>query len=158
MSDVERIHSDHAVTRRLGNWTTASRFEVRTRYGQSTIDLRSPDLPDDLELRLDLDHGVVKLLVPDDATVDHWDLQWTGRGKVKDYEAPKESTGRRIRLIGTAVTSEVRVARRGVAIITAMMSREYFRDVRQAQKNGTHPTVDDPARKLEPAGCKTSRS
>ncbi|MEV0233572.1 hypothetical protein [Nonomuraea sp. NPDC050786] len=156
MSDVERIHTDHADTKRLGNWTTAGRFEVRNRYGKSTIDLRSPGLPDEVELRLDLDHGVVKLLVPDDATVDHWDLHWTGRGKVKDYEAPKEGSGRRIRLVGTAATSEVRVQRRGVAIITAMMSREYFRDVRQAQKNRTHPTVDDPARKLPSSSCETT--
>ncbi|MEV4354138.1 hypothetical protein [Nonomuraea sp. NPDC049625] len=151
MSDIERIHTDHAVTRRLGNWTTAGRFEIRTRYGQTTVDLRSPGLPAEIELRLDLDRGVVKLLVPEDATVEHQDLRWSGRGQVKDHQAPAESSARRIRLVGRAAGSEIRVRRGGVAIITAMLSPEYARDVRQAHRNGTHPTVDDPARTLEKA-------
>ncbi|MEU6784306.1 hypothetical protein ABZ912_34345 [Nonomuraea angiospora] len=151
MSDIERIHTDHAVTRRLGNWTTAGRFEVRTRYGQTTVDLRSPGLPAEIELRLDLDRGVVKLLVPEDATVEHQDLRWSGRGRVKDHQAPAEGTARRIRLTGRAAGSEIRVRRGGVAILTAMLSPEYVRDVRQAHRNGTHPTVDDPARTLEKA-------
>ncbi|NUP04076.1 MAG: hypothetical protein HOW59_39735 [Nonomuraea sp.] len=147
MTTAERVHTDHTVTRRLGNWTTAGRFEIRTRHGHTTIDLRSPDLPADLELRLDLDHGVVKLLLPEDATVDHWGLRWTGRGQVKDHEAPAEGTGRRVRLTGTATRSEVRVRRGGVATLTAMLTREYVADVRRAHRTGTHPTVDDPARK-----------
>ncbi|MFI9840044.1 hypothetical protein ACIHFD_23615 [Nonomuraea sp. NPDC051941] len=151
MSDIERIHTDHAVTRRLGNWTTAGRFEIRTRYGQTTVDLRSPGLPAEIELRLDLDRGVVKLLVPEDATVEHQDLRWSGRGQVKDHQAPAEGSARRIRLVGRAAGSEIRVRRGGVAIITAMLSPEYVRDVRQAHRNGTHPTVDDPARTLEKA-------
>ncbi|MBB5778106.1 hypothetical protein [Nonomuraea jabiensis] len=151
MSDTERIHTDHAVTRRLGNWTTAGRFEVRTRYGQTTLDLRSPGLPAEIEVRLDLDRGVVKLLVPEDATIEHQDLRWSGRGQVKDHQAPAEASARRIRLVGRAAGSEVRVRRGGVAIITAMLSPEYVRDVRQAHRNGTYPTVDDPARTLEKA-------
>ena len=155
MSDIERIHTDHAVTRRLGNWTTAGRFEVRTRYGQTTLDLRSPGLPVEIELRLDLDRGVVKLLVPEDATVEHQDLRWSGRGQVKDHQAPAEGPAegpaRRIRLVGRAAGSEIRVHRGGVAILTAMLSPEYVRDVRQAHRNGTYPTIDDPARTLEKA-------
>lgn len=151
MSDIERIHTDHAVTRRLGNWTTAGRFEVRTRYGQTTLDLRSPGLPAEIELRLDLDRGVVKLLVPEDATVEHQDLRWSGRGQVKDHQAPAAGSARRICLVGRAAGSEIRVRRGGVAILTAMLSPEYVRDVRQAHRNGTHPTVDDPARTLEKA-------
>jgi hypothetical protein len=151
MTNTERIHTDHAVTKRLGNWSTAGRFEIRTRYGQTTIDLRSPGLPDEIELRLDLDHGVVKLLVPEDAGIDQWGLRWSGRGKVKDHQAPVQGSGPRIRLVGTAAGSEIRVRRGGVAIITAMLSREYVRDVRHAHKHGTHPTVDDPARGLEMA-------
>ena len=64
---VERIHADHAVVKRLGNWTRAGRVEVRVQRG-------------------------------------------------------------------------------GVAILTAMCSREYLRDLRLAHRTGGHPTVDDPAR------------
>ncbi|TMR89105.1 hypothetical protein [Nonomuraea basaltis] len=147
MNTVERIDTDHAVTKRLGNWTTADRFEVRNRHGQTTIDLRSPDLPAELEVQLDLEHGVIKLLIPEDATLDQSDLRWTGRAKVKDHQAPEQGSARRIRLTGTATKSEVRVHRGGVAIIAAMMSHEYVDDVRQSHKNGTVPTVDDPARR-----------
>ncbi|MFI6602002.1 hypothetical protein ACIBHX_37625 [Nonomuraea sp. NPDC050536] len=145
MNTTERIHSDHAVTRRLGNWTTADSFEVRSRHGQTVIDLRSPGLPADLDLRLELDHAVVKLLVPEDAAIDQWDLHWTGRGKVKDWQAPARGE-RRIRLTGTAAGSEIRVQRGGVAIVSAMLTREYLEDARQARRNGTYPTVDDPTR------------
>ncbi|MEV4012782.1 hypothetical protein AB0J35_19980 [Nonomuraea angiospora] len=62
MSETERIHTDHAVARRLGNWTTAGRFEVRTRYGQTTVE--------------------------------HQDLRWSGRGQVKDHQAPAEGSAR----------------------------------------------------------------
>jgi hypothetical protein len=148
MNTTERIHTDHDVTKRLGNWTTAGHFEIRTRHGQTVVDLRSPALPAELELRLDLDHGLVKLLLPEDAAIDHWDLYWTGKGKIKDYQAPAQGSERRVRLVGTASQSEIRVRRGGTAIITAMLSREYAADVRQAHKNGTHPTVDDPARQV----------
>ncbi|WP_214326171.1 hypothetical protein [Nonomuraea sediminis] len=145
MNTTERIHTDHTVIKRLGNWTTAGSFEIRSRHGQTVIDLRSPALPSDLDLRLELDHSMVKLLVPEDATIDQWDLRWTGRGKVKDWQAPAQGE-RRIRLSGTAAGSEIRVHRGGVAIVSAMLTREYLDDARQARRNGTYPTVDDPTR------------
>ncbi|MEU6771776.1 hypothetical protein [Streptomyces sp. NPDC046759] len=148
---TERIHADHTVTKRLGNWTRAGHVQVRARRGLAVIDLRSPDLPDDLELRLELQRATVKLLVPDDAVVDHWDLHWTARGKVKDAQggtAGKHlpATARRIRLTGAATDSEVRVHRGGTAILSAMCSRAYLEDLRRAHATGGHPTVDDPAR------------
>src|SRR5579884_4353179 len=76
---VERVHADHAVAKRLGNWTRADRFEVRARSGLVVLDLRSPDLPDEVEVRVELQRATVKLLVPDDAQVEHWDLHWTAR-------------------------------------------------------------------------------
>ena len=145
MTTTERIHTDHATIKRLGNWTTADHFEVRSRHGQTVIDLRSPDLPTELEVRVQLDNALVKLLLPEDATVDQWDLRWSGKGKVKDYQAPPEGT-RHVRLVGTAAKSEIRVHRGGVAIVSAMLSREYLADARQAHRNGTLPTVDDPTR------------
>ncbi|RPE42156.1 hypothetical protein EDD90_5261 [Streptomyces sp. Ag109_O5-1] len=148
---TERIHADHAVTKRLGNWTRAGHIQVRARRGLAVLDLRSPDLPDDIELPLELQHATVKLLVPDDAVVEYWDLRWTARGKVKDAQGrtagePAPAGARRIRLTGAASDSEVRVQRGGVAVLSAMCSRAYLEDLRLAHRTGTHPTVDDPAR------------
>lgn len=155
---VERVHADHAVVKRLGNWTRARRLEVRARRGVVVLDLRSPELPDEVEVRLELQRATVKLLVPDDAQVEHWDLRWTARGRVKDAQPAAAAAGgsadrpaaaagtRRVCLTGVSTDSEVRVQRAGVAILTAMCSREYLRDLRLAHKSGGHPTVDDPAR------------
>ncbi|MGW0205270.1 hypothetical protein ACWDZ8_05395 [Streptomyces sp. NPDC003233] len=148
---TERVHADHAATKRLGNWTRAGHIQVRARRGLAVLDLRSPDLPDDIELCLDLQRATVKLLVPEDAVVEHWDLRWTARGKVKDAQGrtagePALVGARRIRLTGVAADSEVRVHRGGIAVLSAMCSRAYLQDLRLAHRAGGHPTVDDPAR------------
>lgn len=93
----------------------------------------------------------MKLLVPDDAVVEHWDLRWTARGKVKDAHGrtgaePAVAGARRIRLTGVATDSEVRVQRSGIAVLSAMCSRAYLQDLRLAHRTGRHPTIDDPAR------------
>ena len=143
---VERLQVDHKTARRLGNWTTANRFEVRARSGALVLDLRSPAIDGDVEIRLDLHRSVVKLLLAEDDRVDHWDLGWAGKGRIKDVQRPAADTGRRIRLVGDADHSEVRVHRGGIAIVSAMMSREFIKDARQARRSGTYPTVDDPTR------------
>jgi hypothetical protein len=141
-----RVAAHNSVTKRLGNWTTARRFEVRAHRGLAVVDLRSPGLGDgDLELAADLDHAVLKLLVPDDAVVDGWDLHRTGRSKVKDAEAPKAAGGRRVVVTGRLHDAEIRVRRGGVAVLSAMFSREYVADLRRAHASGTQPTVADPA-------------
>lgn len=142
---VERIHADHAVAKRLGNWTRAGRVNVRARSGVVVIDLRPPGLPDEVELNVELQRATLKLLVPDDARVEHWDLRWTARARIKDARQAQGGP-RSIRLTGLATDSEVRVQRGGVAIFTAMCSREYLQDPRRAHRTGNHPTVDDPAR------------
>ena len=149
VSTTDRIHVDHDSQKRLGNWTTARTFEVRSRYGQVVIDLRSPQIPDgDIEVALDLDHSTIKLLVADDAVIDQWDLAWTGRGKVKQtYHHNPAGTGRRIRLTGHVRHGEVRVASGGIARLSAMASREYLADARRAHAEGDVPTLDDPARR-----------
>jgi len=149
-ADRVRIHADHTMSKHLGNWTTARTFEVRARRGAVVLDLRSPDLPDgDLEVALDVDRGMVKLLLPTDATVDHWGLQWTGRGKVKDWEGGTARGGRRIRLTGHVHDGEIRIHRGGMAVLSAMFSRAYLDDVRRAHREGGQPTVDDPTRKVD---------
>jgi len=149
MSLTERIHSDHDLVKHLGNWTEAGRFEVKARHGAAVLDLRSPDLPDDVEIHLDLDRAMVKLLVADDTAVDHWNLTWTARGKIKDSRPASSgdtAAGRRIRLSGSATDSEIRVHRGGIAILSAMFSRAYVQDLRRAHKSGGVPTIDDPSR------------
>ena len=152
--ETVRIHADHASVKRLGHWTTADHVEVHARSGSAVIDLRSPQLPEgDVTIDLDLDRAMVKLLVPDDAVVEYWDVRWTGRGKVKDGAGPRNGAGsgntggaRRIRLTGSVRGGEVRVHRGGVAILSAMCSREYLAELRRAHRTNTLPTIDDPAR------------
>jgi len=144
--EAERVHVDHGVTKRLGRWTSASQFDVRVRSGVLVLDLRSPEVTGDLEVRLDLYRSTVKLLLAEGDQVDHWGLGWSGRGRVKDDQRPAEPGGRRVRLSGRAENSEVRVHRGGMAALSAMFSRAYVQDLRQARKSSSYPTVDDPTR------------
>jgi hypothetical protein len=149
MSVTGRIHSDHDLVKHLGNWTEAGHFEVKVRHGAAVLDLRSPDLPDDVEIHLDLDRAMVKLLVDDGTAIDHWNLRWTARGKVKDSQPSSTrdtAAGRRARLSGSATNSEIRIHRGGIAILSAMFSRAYVQDVLRAHKSDGVPTIDDPAR------------
>jgi hypothetical protein len=143
---AERLHVDHGVTKRLGRWTSASQFDVRVRSGVLVLDLRSPEVTGDVELCLDLHRSTVKLLLAEGDQVDHWGLGWSGRGRVKDDQRPAEPGGRRVRLSGCAENSEIRVHRGGMAALSAMFSRAYVQDLRQARRNGSYPTVDDPTR------------
>jgi hypothetical protein len=115
------------------------------------LDLRSPGLPADVEVHVELDRATVKLLAPEDAVVDQWGLSWTGRGKVKDseggaYGSPGSdgSARRRIRLTGTAQNSEFRINRGGLAILFAMCTREGFADLRASHKAGRQSALVDP--------------
>jgi hypothetical protein len=143
-----QIHADHSSQKRLGAWTSARVFQVRARHGQVVIDLRSPLIPGgDIEIDLDVDHAMIKLLVAEDTVIDAWDLAWTGRGKVKQtYHHNPAGTGRRIRLTGQARQGEVRVHSGGMARLSAMCTREYLADARRAHAQGGVPTLDDPAR------------
>ena len=142
-----KIAANHAVTKRLGNWTTARQFQVRGHRGGAVLDLRSPQIPaGDIEVEVDIDHATLKLLVSDDAMLDDWDLRRTGRSRVKDAEGPDTPGGRRIVVTGQLRSGEIRVRRGGIAMLSAMFSRAYWDDLRRAHKEGGFPTVDDPAR------------
>ena len=146
-TDAVQVHAHYASVKKLGHWTTATSFEVRARRGLVVLDLRSPQIPaGDVEIQLDSDHSLLKLLVAADDVVNHWDLHWQGRGKVKDHESVDTGTGRRIRIHGEVRHGEIRVQRGGVAQLTAMFSREYVDDVRRAHREGEMPAVDDPTR------------
>lgn len=140
-----RVESYNANVKKLGDWTDANRFEVKARGGYALLDLRTPRIEGDIEVHVHADRSAIKLLVPADAVIDQWDLVVTGRGKVKDWEAPQEATGRRVRLVGNLNGSEIRIARGGVAILTAMFSREFVEDCKRAYREGGRPTVHDPA-------------
>ena len=142
-----RIAANYEVTKRLGNWTTAREFQVHSHRGHAVLDLRSPHIDaGEIIVDVDLDHAMLKLLVPDGATVDDWDLQRLGRGQVKDAEGRDAAGGRRIVLTGQMRHGEIRVHRGGIAQLSAMFSREYLADLRRARAEHGFPTVDDPAR------------
>ncbi len=147
---VERIHADHTSVKRLGNWTEAARFELRGRSGSIVLDLRSPRLPKTIDIEVRLDRAMVKLLLPDNAVVEHWDLDWTGRGKVKDAQAQATATAEATAEAAADVTCEATamkpVADRvrlsggaqqrdpgepgGIAQLAALCSREFIEDAR----------------------------
>jgi hypothetical protein len=89
---------------------------------------------------------MLKLLVPDDAVIEDWDLQRAGRGRVKDAEGGRATGGKRVVLTGQMRHGEIRVHRGGIAMLSAMFSREYVADLRRAHREGGMPTVADPAR------------
>lgn len=145
--DTVQIQAAYSSEKHLGHWTTARHFEVRARRGSVVLDLRSPQIEDgDIVVDLDLDHSMVKLLVPADAVIDQWDLQWLGRGKVKQTFHERAGEGRRIRLTGRIRHGEVRVHSGGIAQLSAMATREYVADVRRVHAEGGTPSIDDPAR------------
>jgi hypothetical protein len=134
------------VTRRLGNWTTARQFQARAHRGHAVLDLRSPQIPaGDIQVDIDLDHATLKLLLGDDAVIDDWDLRRIGRGRLKDPEGPNAPGSRRIVVTGQLRRGEVRVRRGGMAVLSAMCSREFLADLRRARREGRTPTVADPA-------------
>jgi hypothetical protein len=146
-TEVVHVQAHYSTNRQLGHWTTGRRFAVRAVRGQVLLDLRSPRIPPgDLEVEILADHAMVKLLVSEDAMVDHWALEIAGRGRVKDGPVQQTDSSRRITLTGRLRHGEVRISRGGVAVLAAMLTREYVADVRRAHRDGTTPTVDDPAR------------
>jgi hypothetical protein len=141
-----RVSANQRLTKRLGNWTTSRRFQIRAHRGNAVLDLRSPQIPaGDIELDVDLDHAVLKVLVSEDAVLDDWDLRRVGRSPIKD-SGPTAPAGRRIVLSGELRHGEIRVRRGGIAILSAMWSRAYVADVRRVHRQGGFPTVDDPTR------------
>src|SRR5215475_11199116 len=110
VAEPVRVPANRTVTKRLGHWTTERRFEVRNHRGVAVLDLRSPRISEgDIEIDLDIDHGVVKLLLPEDAVIDDWDLRRRGRGKMTDAVGPNSAGGRRVVLRGTVRDGAIRV-------------------------------------------------
>jgi hypothetical protein len=142
-----RVLAHNEVAKRLGHWTRERQLDVRASRGSVVLDLRSPQIAaGDIEIGLDIDHATVKLLVPDDALVEHGDARRIGRCRVKDWTGTGGPGGRRIVLTGELRRAEVRVHRGGIAILSAMCSRQYLADALLARRQGRYPTIDDPSR------------
>jgi hypothetical protein len=163
VQDTVRIRAHGSSIRRLGHWTTSRRLDVRASGGSVVLDLRSPRIElGDVEIALDVDRSMVKLLLPEDAVVDHDDVRRVGRCGFVDWGGGPASGGRVIRIGGEMRRSELRVNRGGIAIVSAMLTGEYladlqraFRanhvsslaDVQTAYREGHWTTVDDPGRR-----------
>lgn len=118
---------------------------MRATRGNVLLDLRSPRIEEgDIEVHVEIDHALLKLLVAEDAAIDQDDMRRVGAGRMKDWSSA--ASGRRIRLVGEMRNAEIRVQRGGVARLSAMATREYVQDVRQARREGRYPTIDDPTR------------
>lgn len=157
-----RIRANKESIRRMGHWTTARRFDVRASASSVTIELRSAHIePGSIEVNLDVDHSMVKLLVPEGAIVDDSDLRRVGRCGLVDWSGKPERGGRVIRVVGEMRRSELRINRGGVAIVSAMLTREYIadlqnafwknhitslKDMQDAYREGRWTTVEDPGR------------
>jgi hypothetical protein len=141
------IRAHGSVIRRLGHWTSARRLDVRAARGAVLMDLRSPRIAaGDIEIDLDIDHSVVRLLVPAGAVIDSGEARRVGRCRVSDWTGIPAPDGRRIVLTGELRNAEVRIHRGGIAILSAMCSREYLADALQARREGRRPAIDDPSR------------
>jgi hypothetical protein len=157
-----RIQAHNRSIRRMGHWTTARRFDVRGSQGSVILELRSPRIESgEIEVNFDIDHSMVKLLVPEGAIVDDGDLRRVGRCGLVDWSGVPAPGGRVIRLLGEMRRSELRINRGGVAIVAAMLTGEYladlrsafrdnqigsFKDMRDAYREGRWTTIEDPGR------------
>ena len=127
------IHAHSTIVKKLGDWTTARRFDVRVRGGQALLDLRSAQIPaGDIEIRLEAERGLLRLLVADDARIDSADLKWTGRGRLKDLQGPSAGSGRIITITGAVQRGEIRVHRGGLAIAASLFDRGELRRLHRA--------------------------
>jgi hypothetical protein len=135
--ETVQIRANQCVVKKLGNWTTARRFDVRASRSIVVLDLLLPDLePGEIEIALDIDHATVKLLVPDGAAIDDDDLRRVGRGRIKDWTGTAAPGGRTIKLAGEMRNAEVRIHRGGVAALSLLASRTTRRGVREAHRRG----------------------
>jgi hypothetical protein len=162
--DTVPIRAHKRSIRRMGHWTTANRFDVRASESSVILELRSPQIElGDIEVNLDIDHSMVKLLVPEDAIVDTGDLRRVGRCGLVDWGGAPGRAGRVIRVLGEMRRSELRVNRGGVAIVSAMLTGEYLADLRKAfrtnritslkgmqdaYREGRWTTIEDPGRSV----------
>jgi hypothetical protein len=141
------VRAHGSSVKRLGHWTQHRHIDVRASRGSVVLDLRSAQIPPgEIEIDLDIDHAMVKLLVADGALIDSGEPRRIGRCRIKDWTGVAQPGGRRIVLRGEMRHAEVRVHRGGIATLSAMCSRDFLTDALQARRDGRYPTIDDPSR------------
>lgn len=171
---VVSIRAHKRSVRQLGHWTSARHIDVRASQSSVMLDLRSTQIEaGDIEIHLDIDHTRVKLLVPDGAIVEHDEVRRVGRCGVVDWSGTPAPEGRTIRIVGEMRRSQLRINRGGVAIVSAMLTRNYLddlrrafrenhvrslRDMRRAYREGRWTTIDDPGRSVGAPCWETVRS
>jgi hypothetical protein len=134
-----RVRANHTVDKQLGEWTTGHHFDVRANHGAVVLDFLLPQIgPGEIVVNLDVDHAMVKLLVPDGTLVDDDDLRRIGRARVKDWTGTASPSGRVVRLVGQMRHGEVRVHRGGIAIVGLVLAGKRH-DVQRARKAGRLP-------------------
>jgi hypothetical protein len=138
-SSATQIHADHTVLKHLGDWTADRSFHVRSRTSTVVLDLRAAGR-DEIDLLVELDGSTLTLLLADDAAVEHWDLRFTGRGRVKDDQAPERPAT--IRLHGRAARSRVTVRRGGAAELASLASLARLREAHQIRKLAERDRAD----------------
>lgn len=127
-----QVRARRDVARHLGQWTTADRFDVRVSDGAAVLDLLLPRIDAaEVNVRLDVDRGVVTLLVPDGARVVDDELRWIGPGRLRDWTGGEVPDGMIIRLAGEVRRGQVRIRRGGVALLS-LIGHGKAADVRQA--------------------------
>jgi len=132
-----RVRAHRRTVKKLGQWTTEHRFDIAASRGSVVLDFLTSHIdPGEIDIHLDLDHSVVKLLVPDSTYIDDDDLRRIGRARVKDWAAEATTDGRRIKLGGELRNAEIRVHRGGIAIVSLLLSSRSPRIVRQAHREG----------------------
>jgi hypothetical protein len=138
-----RIRAHRRTVKNLGQWTTALQFDDAASRGSVVLDLlTSPIEPGEIDIHLNLDHALVKLLVADGTHINDDDLRRIGRARVKDWTGQGTAAGRRVNLHGELRDAEVRVHRGGIAILSLMLSRRSRAAVRQAYRDGRLERVD----------------
>ena len=144
MSEPVRIRAHNSSERRLGNWTTARSLDVRASHGSVLLELRTPVIEaGELVITVDLDHSMLKLLVPEDALVLDEDVRRVGRCGRVDWSGQALPAGRVIRLSGEMRSSELRINRGGIAIVSAMFTGEYLGDLRRAFRSNRIRSLKD---------------
>lgn len=132
-----RIRAHHRTVTKIGQWTSERCFDIAASGGSVVLDfLTSRIEPGDIDVHLDLDHAVLKLLVPAGTRIDDDDLRRIGRGRVKDWTGEGTIDGRRIKLRGELRDAEIRVHRGGIAILSLLLSGRSLRMVRKAHRDG----------------------
>ncbi|HEV2637305.1 MAG TPA: DUF1707 domain-containing protein [Actinocrinis sp.] len=108
-----RLAVKHGHADRIGLWEVPARIELELQHSHSILDFRTAPVPaEGVTIHLSARHSSVRLLVPDDARIEHDEVRWM-HSAINDRGARMVTTwdGPVIRLVGDMAHSAVRVRR-----------------------------------------------